>query len=317
MNEHKLEKWRTALNKCIRCGYCYEHCPIYKSTRWEIDSPRGKLILLHGLLNGEIEPSNYIANKLFECFHCGRCQKACSSGVPTLEVYADARACLLEAGFDAAGTTSQTDHQVCACCLSCVRVCRHEARSYKDGKIITDRLKCESCGNCIDVCPAKGISIGKGYGTNPDELRQQAFSFLNNPETPNAKAIIFSCGWSIYPGFQTARYDRLEQDPEYNVLVTACSGRLNTQTILEVLELGAWGILICCCPEDDCEHGGSARIKARVKSLQGVLGKMGVDIKRIQIEEVPQGNQKKFADTAKAFMDEIKSFGPLFKGSEQ
>ena len=45
----KLEKWKGALNKCIRCGYCYEHCPIYKSTRWEIDSPRGKLILLYGL----------------------------------------------------------------------------------------------------------------------------------------------------------------------------------------------------------------------------------------------------------------------------
>ena len=64
----KLEKWKGALNKCIRCGYCYEHCPIYKSTRWEIDSPRGKLILLYGLLSGEIEPSDYIANKIFRVF---------------------------------------------------------------------------------------------------------------------------------------------------------------------------------------------------------------------------------------------------------
>ena len=78
----KLEKWKGALNKCIRCGYCYEHCPIYKSTRWEIDSPRGKLILLYGMLSGELEPSDYIANKIFECFHCNRCVKACSSGVP-------------------------------------------------------------------------------------------------------------------------------------------------------------------------------------------------------------------------------------------
>ena len=69
----KLEKWKGALNKCIRCGYCYEHCPIYKSTRWEIDSPRGKLILLYGMLSGEVEPSDYIANKIFECFHCSRC----------------------------------------------------------------------------------------------------------------------------------------------------------------------------------------------------------------------------------------------------
>ena len=49
----KLEKWRGALNQCIRCGYCYEHCPIYKNTRWEIDSPRGKLILMYGMISGE------------------------------------------------------------------------------------------------------------------------------------------------------------------------------------------------------------------------------------------------------------------------
>jgi coenzyme F420-reducing hydrogenase delta subunit/Fe-S-cluster-containing hydrogenase component 2 len=314
---NKLEKWKSALNKCIRCGYCYEHCPIYKSTRWEIDSPRGKLILLFGLLNGEIEPSEYIANKLFECFHCGRCQKACSSGVPTMDVYADARAYFLEAGFDVVGTTSLTNHEVCALCLTCVRLCKHEARSFVDGRIVTDRLKCQSCGSCLDVCPAKGVTISRGYGTNPDELRQQACSFLSNPENPDAKAIVFSCGWSSYPGFQAARYDNFEMNPEYLVLVTACSGRLNTQTILEILEQGAWGILICCCPEDECEHGGSQRMKTRIKSLKGMLEIIDIDPGRIQVAEVPQGNPKIFTDTAKGFMEEIRALGPLLARSEQ
>jgi len=314
---NRLEKWKIALNKCIRCGYCYEHCPIYKSTRWEIDSPRGKLVLLYGMLNGELEPSGYIANKLFECFHCGRCQKACSSGVPTLDIFADAKAYFLEKGFDAVGTTSQTNRDVCALCLSCVRICKHEARSYVDGKIVTDRLKCQSCGSCIDICPARGITIERGYGTSPDELVQQAGSFFNNRGNPNAKAIIFSCGWSIYPGFQSAQYDQADPDPEYRVLVTACSGRLNTRTILETLELGAWGILVCCCPEDECEHGGSKRIKMRIKSLNGTLEKIGIDPKRIQVLEVPQGNQKKFADTVKVFMDQTRAMGPLLSGGEK
>jgi len=70
----RLKKWKDKLNVCIRCGYCYEHCPLYKHTRWETDAPRAKLALIYGMLNGEVKPSDYIAEKLFECFYCKRCE---------------------------------------------------------------------------------------------------------------------------------------------------------------------------------------------------------------------------------------------------
>jgi len=310
-NLTKLEKWKNALNKCIRCGYCYEHCPIYKSTRWETDSPRGKLILLYGLLSGEIKPSPYVAGKLFECFHCNLCQKACSSGVPIQDVYNDARSFLSEAGFDVPGTTSGVDHDACALCLTCVRLCKHEARSIVDNKIVVDKLKCLSCGNCLDICPVKGVSILKGYGTNPDELQREANDFLNNPDNPNAKAIVFSCSWSSYPGLQTSRYDAAEAKEEYKVLVTACGGRIMSETVLGALNAGAWGVLICCCPEKDCEHGGSFRVKARMDRLMNSLKNIGIDAKRVQVAEVPQKDTKKFTEATKKFMEEIKAIGPL------
>ena len=307
----KLEKWRSALNKCIRCGYCYEHCPIYKASGWEIDSPRGKLILLYGVLSGEIEPSEYVANKLFECFHCNRCVKACSSGVPVQDVYNDARAFFLEAGFDVVGTTSVTDHDVCARCLNCVRMCKHEARTFADGKIVTDRIKCQSCGNCLDVCPEKAITIQRGYGTNPEELWTRVHSFFNNAQNPEAKAVVFGCNWSSYPGLQASRYDKFEISKEYMILITACSGRLKSHTVLQALEQGAWGVLICCCPEDECEHGGSPRVKERMKYLNRTLERLGIGSKRIQVAEVPQGNPKQFLDAAGKFIEELKTLGPI------
>ncbi len=309
----KLEKWKGALNKCIRCGYCYEQCQIYKSSRWEIDSPRGKLVLLYGLLSGEVEPSEYVANKLFECFHCNRCQKACSSGVPIQDIYQDARAYFLEAGFDVVGTTSVTDHDLCARCLNCVRMCKHEARSFVDGKVVTDRLKCQSCGSCLDICSGKGITIGRGYDTNPDELLQSVRSFFTNPGARNAKAVVYSCGWSTWPGFQTARWDGQEKDPEYLNLVTACSGRLKSHTVLETIEQGAWGVLVCCCPDKDCEHGGSERTRARMKSLADTLAQVDIDPRRVQVEEVALASPKQFTDVTKKFMDEIRRLGPWQK----
>ena len=317
MKLNKLEKWKTALNKCIRCGYCFEHCQIYKSTRWESDSPRGKLILLYGLLSGQVAPSAYVGSKLFECFHCNRCQNACSSGVPIQDVYNDARALLKEAGYDVPGTTSQVDYDYCALCMTCIRACKHEARTYANSRVEVDRLKCQSCGNCIDACPVKGISISHGYGTNPDELKRDVVEFFHNPANTNAKAIVFSCGWSNYPGLQTSRYDKLDENPEYKILMTICGGRIMSETVLESLNAGAWGVLICCCPEDDCEHGGSARIKARMKHLTESLESAGINSKRVKVEEVSPKDAKKFTTATKSFMDEIKALGPLMAESVQ
>jgi len=307
----KLEEWRGALNQCIRCGYCYEHCPIYKSTNWEIDSPRGKLILLYGMLSGELEPSEYIANKIFECFHCNRCQEACASGVPIQDVYNDAREFFLDSGFDVVGTTSLTDHDVCARCLNCVRMCKHEARSFVDGKVVTDRLKCQSCGSCLDVCPECGVSIQTGFGTNPNELIREVQNYFRGQENGDRKAIVFSCGYSSYPGLQNSRFDDYEISKEYKILVTACSGRLRSHTVLETLERGAWGVLVCCCPEDECEHGGSPRVKARIKSLTRSLERLDIDPKRLQVVEVPQGNPARFTEAAESFMKDIRIMGPL------
>jgi coenzyme F420-reducing hydrogenase delta subunit/NAD-dependent dihydropyrimidine dehydrogenase PreA subunit len=303
----RLQRWGNSLAGCIRCGYCYEHCPIFKSTRWETDAPRAKLTLLFGLLNREVEPSDYLAEKLFECFSCKRCESACSSGVPVTDIFTDARADLLDAGFEVVGTTSVTDHDKCARCLNCVRMCKHEARWFDGERVVTDRLKCQSCGNCLDVCSAGAILIQKGYGTNPDEQREQLTAFLQQPQ---AKAVVFACTWSNHPGFQAAQMSG-NHDPEHTVLYTACSGRLRTRLVLDALGAGAWGVLVTRCPEDDCEHGGSARTQARVDALQAWLEQSGIDPRRLQIQEVPKGDPAAQTAAVNAFLEDIRGLGPL------
>lgn len=310
----RLKNWESSLNNCIRCGYCYEHCPIWKHTRWETDSPRGKLALLYGMLHGQIEPSEYIAEKIFECFHCGRCQAACSSGVNTMDLFADARADLMDLGFQVSGTTSQTNQDSCVRCLNCVRMCPHEARSF-DGKIVVDRLKCQSCGSCLEICSAKGIGILKGYGTNPEELSRDMAAFLDSPDNPEAKAVVFGCGWASYPGFQASRMAEEEARPEHRVFVTACSGRVRTGTVLEALQLGAWGVLLSCCPEDECDHGGSKRARIRMAALQGLLEQIGIDPKRVRVSEVPKTDPKAFSAALNEFMTGIREMGPISQES--
>ena len=99
METKYLKQWENELNICIRCGYCFEGCPVFKELGWEIDGARGKLIVAYGLLTSELEPSEYIAEKLFQCTFCRDCVERCSADISVPDIMGAARADLFEAGY--------------------------------------------------------------------------------------------------------------------------------------------------------------------------------------------------------------------------
>jgi coenzyme F420-reducing hydrogenase delta subunit len=52
-------------------------------------------------------------------------------------------------------------------------------------------------------------------------------------------------------------------------------------------------------------------VKARMKALTNSLERLDINPKRLQVVEVPQGNPGKFTSAANAFMEDIRSIGPL------
>ena len=94
-----LKEWRDDLNRCIRCAYCFEGCPIFKELGWEVDGARGKLVIAYGLLVGDLEASEYVAEKLFQCTFCRDCMERCSADVSVPDILAAARADLWSGGF--------------------------------------------------------------------------------------------------------------------------------------------------------------------------------------------------------------------------
>jgi len=94
-----IKDWESDLCRCIRCAYCFEGCPIFKELGWEASSARGKLILTYGLLTGDLEPSQYIADKIFECTYCKECIEQCSANVNVPDILTAARADLVNEGY--------------------------------------------------------------------------------------------------------------------------------------------------------------------------------------------------------------------------
>ena len=94
-----LEEYEKQMNMCIRCAYCFEKCPVIKEIQWDTDGARGKVIMSYGLLTGDLEPSQYIADKLFRCTFCRDCLDKCPSKVEILKIIENARAEIVDAGF--------------------------------------------------------------------------------------------------------------------------------------------------------------------------------------------------------------------------
>ncbi|MCG8684849.1 MAG: hydrogenase iron-sulfur subunit [Desulfobacterales bacterium] len=308
-NFENLEKWEGTLASCIRCGYCFEHCPMFKHTGWESDAPRAKIITAFGLLSGNVELTPQSAEKLFNCFYCKRCEAACSSGVKLTEVFTDAKKDLVKMGLRGPGTTSITEMN-CARCLICVGACPHEARSHTEDGITVDPAKCQACGICVEVCPAGAALIKNTFGTSRSELADRAKTFLDSHES--AKAIVFACNWSYFPELQASRLPESEtHDKDYDILVNMCGGRLETQLLMAPFLNKAWGVLVAICPDDDCQHDGNVKAKKLVESLKTTLEKVKIDSERVKLVQVPAGDKTLFQAEIDTFVDQMNQMGPI------
>ncbi len=304
-----LEKWQDTLASCIRCGYCFEHCPMFHHTGWESDAPRAKIITAFGLLSGQVEPSESAADKMFSCFYCMRCEAACSSGVPLTEIFTDAKKDLVEMGLKGPGTTSTTQLN-CARCLICVGACPHEARSYDGNGITTDPTKCKACGICIEVCPAGAAKIEHHFGTDRDDLIERASSFLKTHDS--AKAIVFACNWSYYPELQASVLPESETDQkDYEILVNMCGGRLEAQLLMAPFLHNARGVMVACCPDDECQHDGNLKAKKMVENLKNTFKRIDIDPERIQLVQIPAGDKTLFQAEIDTFVDALNKMGPI------
>lgn len=70
------------LNACIACGYCLPTCPTYRLTGDEASSPRGRITLMRGIQDGEIDVDDPVAvEQSSQCLACRACEPVCPAGV--------------------------------------------------------------------------------------------------------------------------------------------------------------------------------------------------------------------------------------------
>ena len=92
-----LARAGAGLDLCVHCGFCLQACPTYLALDDENDSPRGRLVLMRGLLQGDLQLTDESVTTHFDrCLGCRGCETACPSGVPYGTLIEAARATLAE-----------------------------------------------------------------------------------------------------------------------------------------------------------------------------------------------------------------------------
>lgn len=85
------EPMARAVQACVHCGFCLAACPTYREFGQEMDTPRGRIVLMKQVLEGGL-PWEAAQPHVDRCLGCLACEPACPSGVAYRDLISPFRA---------------------------------------------------------------------------------------------------------------------------------------------------------------------------------------------------------------------------------
>lgn len=88
-----IAELRGLADECVMCGLCLPHCPTFRLSGLESQSPRGRIALAKGM-TGDDQVDASVRAALESCLQCRACEAACPAHVRYGEIIDGARALL-------------------------------------------------------------------------------------------------------------------------------------------------------------------------------------------------------------------------------
>jgi coenzyme F420-reducing hydrogenase delta subunit len=120
------------------------------------------------------------------------------------------------------------------------------------------------------------------------------------------------CHWCSYSASDAAGAARLALPANLRTLRVMCTGRVDPTFVVEALQRGADGVLICGCHIGDCHYtSGNRRALGRLRLLERLLTGLGLEPGRLRLEWISASESERYAQVAGEMTEALRQMGPL------
>jgi NADPH-dependent glutamate synthase beta subunit-like oxidoreductase/coenzyme F420-reducing hydrogenase delta subunit/Pyruvate/2-oxoacid:ferredoxin oxidoreductase delta subunit len=200
----------------------------------------------------------------------------------------------------------------CATCLTCLRICPYHVPYLDDsGAIQIPADQCQACGICVAECPANAIVLRKPQDRRhiDDELDHVLKSAAQSKSKP--LIIGFCCQYGLYGTGALASLWR-EAKAGIWIVPALCVAKIETEHILRAFEMGAEGVFIAGCGQEQCAREDTAFwALQRMEKAGKILQQIGLEPERLRAFNLYPSDE----DPAKALDEFTEQIGELYLAS--
>ncbi len=200
----------------------------------------------------------------------------------------------------------------CAACLTCLRVCPYHVPYLDDsGTVQIPADQCQACGICVGECPARAIVLRKPQDRR--HIDEELDHALKGAEQSKSRPLVigFCCQYGLYGTGALASFWRQAKAGIWIVPVL-CVAKIEAEQILRAFEMGAEGVFIAGCGQEQCAREDTAFwALQRIGKVRKVLAQIGLEPERLQAFNLYPTDR----DPAKALDEFTERIGELYLAS--
>ncbi|MDD5312091.1 MAG: hydrogenase iron-sulfur subunit [Dehalococcoidia bacterium] len=120
------------------------------------------------------------------------------------------------------------------------------------------------------------------------------------------RIVVFTCNWDGWSCIDAASSGGMKYPASVSIIKLTCLSSLNAGSMLKAFELGADGVLLLGCLQQQCRYGQfSGNIEVEITKARDILNLLGARSGKIKLSKLAAFDGKGFVEQLQAFINEL------------